>query len=58
MAIKRVTAQFVYTLDSAEPIRNGYVEYDEADGAIVALGECAEGEEVQSGALVPGSPWA
>ena len=54
MAIKRVTAQFVYTLDSAEPIRNGYVEYDEADGAIVALGECAEGEEVQSGALVPG----
>ena len=29
MAAKRVTAEFVYTLTDAEPIRNGYVEYDD-----------------------------
>jgi cytosine/adenosine deaminase-related metal-dependent hydrolase len=35
-------------------IRNGYVEYDEADGTIVSVGECAEGEEITPGALAPG----
>ena len=53
MAGKRITAEYVYTLTSAEPIRNGYVEYDE-DGTVLATGPCAPGEEVASGALVPG----
>ena len=53
MAIVRKTAEFVYALDS-EPIINGYVEYDDADGRIVATGKCAQGEPVSSGALVPG----
>ena len=49
----RVTADFVYTLD-AEPIRNGFVEYDDADGRIIAVGQCASDETVSPGALVPG----
>ena len=53
MGIKRTTAQIVYALNGCEPIRNGYVEYD-ADGTIVSVGACSEGEEVQPGALVPG----
>ena len=54
MGIKRATAGFIYTLDSAEPIRNGYVEYDDVDGTIIGIGECADGEDVHPGALVPG----
>ena len=54
MGIKKVTARFVYTLDSTEPIINGYVEYDDANGTILGVGSCAEGEDVQEGALVPG----
>ena len=53
MTRKRITASYVYTLD-AEPIRNGFVEYDEADGTIVAVGACQPDEEVSEGALVPG----
>ena len=53
MATKRITASYIYTLE-AEPIRNGYVEYDETDGTILSVGQCAEGEEVLPGALVPG----
>ena len=53
MAGKRVTAAYVYTLADAEPIRNGFVEYDE-DGTVLAVGTCAEGEDVSEGALVPG----
>ena len=49
-----MTAEFVYTLDSPQPIINGYVEYDEADGTIISVGSCAEGETVEPGALVPG----
>lgn len=49
----RVTAEFVYTLD-AEPIKRGYVEYDDADGTIVSVGQCADDEVVSAGALVPG----
>ena len=54
MGIKRVTAKFIYTLDSAEPILNGYVEYDDANGEILSIGSCPQGEEVHPGALVPG----
>jgi cytosine/adenosine deaminase-related metal-dependent hydrolase len=56
MGVKRVAAKYVYTLESYEPIVNGYVEYDEADGTIVATGVCEnpESEEILDGALVPG----
>ena len=50
--MKRITAEYIYTLES-EPIRNGFVEYEE-DGTIIAVGQCEAGEEVMSGAIVPG----
>lgn len=52
--MKRIAARFVYTLDGSEPIRNGYVEYDEADGTILRAGPCVDDEDVLPGALVPG----
>jgi len=52
MSIRRISASYVYTLD-ADPIRNGYVEYDD-EGTIVSVGQCPEGEDVEPGALVPG----
>lgn len=54
MAGKRVTAEFVYTLTDAEPIRNGFVEFDDQTGEILAVGQCPEGEVVSEGALTPG----
>jgi cytosine/adenosine deaminase-related metal-dependent hydrolase len=54
MTIMRVTAEYVYTSGPAGVIRNGYVEFDEADGTILGVGECAPGEEVTPGALAPG----
>lgn len=54
MDVRRIAASFVYTLDADEPIKNGYVEYDAADGRIVAVGECGPDDEVLSGAIVPG----
>ncbi len=53
MSIARINAAYVYTLDS-DPIRNGFVEYDDVDGTIVSIGKCAEGEEVENIALTPG----
>ena len=50
MATRRITAEFVYTLDSVESIKNGFVEYDETDGTVVAVGKCEEDEEVLKGA--------
>ena len=52
--MKRIAARFVYTLDGSEPVRTGYVEYDEADGTVIAVGQCAGDEDVLPGALVPG----
>ena len=54
MGIRRIAASYVYATDAFEPIRNGFVEYDEADGTIIRTGVCNEGEEVIEGALVPG----
>lgn len=54
MSRRRVTAEFVYTLEAPDPIRNGYIEYDDADGRILSVGACPADEPVQSGALVPG----
>ena len=54
MAVERIAAEFVYTLDSGQPIRNGYVEYDTENGTVLSVGQCEAGEQVQSGAIVPG----
>lgn len=54
MGIKRISASFVYTLESDHPIRNGFVEYDDCDGTIVNVGECDPSEEIIQGAIVPG----
>lgn len=53
MGLKRIAASWVYTLE-AEPIRNGYVEYDDTDGTILGTGFCAPGEEIIPAAIVPG----
>lgn len=54
MTTKRMTASFVYALDGSEPIRNGFVEYDEMDGRVLSVGKCSPDEIVDEGALVPG----
>lgn len=54
MATMRVTAEYIYTSGPVGVIRNGYVDYDETDGTILGVGECAPGEEVTPGALAPG----
>lgn len=54
MDIRRIAASFVYTLDADEPMKNGYVEYDAADGRVLAVGECGPDDEVLPGAIVPG----
>ena len=50
--MKRITAEYIYTLES-EPIRNGFVEYEE-DGTITTVGQCEADEEIMPGAIVPG----
>ena len=56
MGIRRIAASYVYTLESAEPLRNGFVEYDENDGTIIRTGVCEDpsSEKILQGALVPG----
>lgn len=54
--MKRIAAEYLYTLDSYEPLVNGFVEYDD-DGTIVSVGECDDvgnEETFYKGALVPG----
>lgn len=57
MGINRIAASFVYTLDADEPLRNGFVEYDD-DGTIISAGTCSDvsKEEVflEGASLVPG----
>ena len=54
MPVERIAAEFVYTLEGDQPIKNGYVEYDTENGEILSVGQCEAGEQVQSGAIVPG----
>lgn len=56
MGVKRIVAAYVYTLETAEPVRNGFVEYDESDGTILRTGVCDDpaSEDVIDGAIVPG----
>ena len=54
----RIYAKYIYTLESAEPIRDGYVEYDD-EGRIISVGEIPqgrlpEGEIMLDGAVTPG----
>ena len=51
--MRRLSAKYLYTLTSAEPVRNGFVEVEE-DGTVVHTGTCPEGEAVPEGAIVPG----
>ena len=51
--MQRINAKYVYTLTDSEPIRNGFVEYDE-DGTVLRTGVCPEGAEVEDVAVVPG----
>jgi len=55
--MKRVAAEYIYTLDGSGPIADGFVEYDETDGTVIAVGACGNpsGEpEFHKGILVPG----
>lgn len=54
MAVERIAAEFVYTLDCDQPIKNGYVEYDTENGNVLGVGQCEDGEHMQQGAIVPG----
>lgn len=51
--MKRIAAEYVYTLESDEPLKGGFVEFED-DGTIVRTGLCEEGEQMLQGALVPG----
>lgn len=56
MARNRIAASYVYTLDAEEPIRNGYVEYED-DGTVIAVGECddiSSESRFLDGAVAPG----
>ena len=54
--MKRVAAKYLYPLTAAEPILNGFVEYDD-DGTILQTGVCADPAEEEvflDGAVIPG----
>ncbi|MCD8313945.1 MAG: amidohydrolase family protein [Bacteroidales bacterium] len=54
--MSRIAAKYIYTLQDAEPIREGYVEYSE-DGTITQVGRCADLDSEPNkfdGAIVPG----
>lgn len=56
MEKKRIAARYVYTLETLEPIENGFVEYDGSDGTVLATGVCEDpaSEDMIDGAIVPG----
>ena len=52
----RLAAEYIYTLDRPDPIRNGYAEYDHC-GLVTSVGgwEAPSQEEIlREGAIVPG----
>ena len=51
--MKRFTARYVYTLETPEPLENGFVELSD-DGTVLRTGRCPEGEPVEEGILAPG----
>ncbi len=51
-----LAAKYLYTLDRPDPIRNGFVEYDEY-GTVSRVGECQDPDSEEiflDGAIVPG----
>lgn len=54
--MRRIAAEYVYTLNGYEPLRNGFVELDDS-GKVLRTGVCDKPEtetEYYEGALVPG----
>ena len=54
--MKRFAAKYLYTLESTEPILDGFVEVDD-DGTVLRTGKCADTaseREYHDGAIVPG----
>lgn len=54
--MNRIAAEYVFASDGAEPIRNGFVEYD-GQGLVTSVGESPDiGAEpvFLKGAIVPG----
>ena len=54
--MKRIAAEYLYTLDSFSPVVNGFVEVDD-EGRVTAVGECSDPDKEETfhkGALVPG----
>ena len=54
--MRRIAAKYLYTLTSAEPVRNGFVEVED-DGTVIRTGVCADpaSEPVYyDGAVAPG----
>ena len=54
--MNRIAAEYVFTLSGGDPIRNGFVEYDD-NGTVTAVGECPDPQKENTfvkGALVPG----
>ena len=54
--MRRIAAKYLYTLTSAEPVRNGFVELED-DGTVIRTGVCADpaAEPVfYDGAVAPG----
>lgn len=37
--MNRVAAEYIYTIETGEPVRNGFVEFED-DGTIVRTGLC------------------
>lgn len=54
--MNRIAAEYVFTLTGYEPIRNGFVEYDD-NGTVTSVGECQDPRKENifvRGAVVPG----
>ena len=50
---RRINARYIYTLETAEPLVNGFVEFEE-DGTVLRTGICEDGEVVEDVTVVPG----
>ena len=54
--MNRIAAEYVYNGKDMEPVRNGYVEFDD-DGTVTAVGKCQDPEtesDFRKGIIVPG----
>lgn len=54
--MKRIAAEYIYTNESAEPLKNGFVELED-DGTVIRTGQCEDPsseKDFYRGAVVPG----